>query len=194
MFFYLLGWLSVLGTPLPRAQVLEAVESLRRRSLIEPGQSQVSFTLHSVVMEYVAARLIAEMISEIKQGRCLHLVEHGLELASSKEYVRQTQQRLLLVPILAGLRSSYPRRSALEEQLLARLSELREREDSAQGYGPANLLALLRELRGHLRGLDLSHLLLRSAYLQDVRGKARGVRLDVDLRRHLGRCNQSRWT
>ena len=164
----LLGWLSVLGTPLPRAQVLEAVESLRRRSLIEPGQSQGSFTLHSVVMEYVAARLIAEVISEIKQGRCLHLVEHGLELASSKEYVRQTQQRLLLVPILAGLRSSYPRRSALEEQLLARLSELREREDSAQGYGPANLLALLRELRGHLRGLDLSHLLLRSAYLQDV--------------------------
>src|SRR6266566_6769810 len=54
----LLGWLSVLGTPLPRAQVLEAVESLRRRSLIEPGQSQGSFTLHSVVMEYVAARLI----------------------------------------------------------------------------------------------------------------------------------------
>ncbi len=160
--------LARLSAPLRRAQVLEAVESLRRRSLIEPGQSQGSFTLHSVVMEYVAARLIAEVISEIKQGRCLRLVEHGLELASSKEYVRQTQQRLLLVPILAGLRSSYPLRTALEEQLLARLSELREREDSTQGYGPANLLALLRELRGHLRGLDLSQLVLRSAYLQDV--------------------------
>ena len=119
-------------------------------------------------MEYVTARLIAEVISEIKQGRCLRLVEHGLELASSKEYVRQTQQRLLVVPILAGLRSSYPMRTALEEQLLALLSELREREDSAQGYGPANLLALLRELRGHLRGLDLSQLVLRSAYLQGV--------------------------
>jgi WD40 repeat protein/transcriptional regulator with XRE-family HTH domain len=161
-------WLSVQGVPLRRAQVLEAIESLRRRSLLERGQRQGSFTLHSVVMEYVAARLIAEVTSEIKQGRCSRLVEHGLELASSKEYVRQTQQRFLLAPILAGLRSSYPLRTALEEQLLALLGELREREDSAQGYGPANLLALLREHRGHLRGLDLSHLVLRSAYLQAV--------------------------
>src|SRR5437763_11239412 len=34
--------------------------------------------------------------------------------------------------------------------------------------GPANLVALLRLLRGHLRGLDLSHLALRGAYLQEV--------------------------
>jgi WD40 repeat protein/transcriptional regulator with XRE-family HTH domain len=160
--------LAVLGVPLPRSQVLEAIDSLRRRSLIERCQQQGSFTLQSVVMEYVTARLIAEVTSEIKQGRCSRLVEHGLELAPSQEYVRQIQQRLIVAPILAGLRSSYPRRSALEEQLLALLSELRERADDAQGYGPANLLALLRELRGHLRGLDLSHLVLRSAYLQEV--------------------------
>src|SRR5207245_11236722 len=129
---------------------------------------QGSFTLQSVVMEYVTARLIAEVTSEIKQGRCSRLVEHGLELAPCKDYVRQTQQRLIVAPILAGLRSSYPRRSALEEQLLALLDQQRERADDAQGYGPANLLALLRELRGHLRGLDLSHLVLRRAYLQEV--------------------------
>ncbi len=160
--------LAVLGTPLPRAQVLEAVESLRRRSLIEPGPRQGSFTLHSVVMEYVTARLIAGVISEIEQGTLSRLTEHGLELASSKDYVRQTQQRLLLAPILAGLRSSYPLRTALEERLFTLLNHLRERADDAQGYGPANLLALLREQRGHLRGLDLSHLVLRGAYLQDV--------------------------
>src|SRR5712692_6865313 len=160
--------LAVLGVPLRRAQVLEAVESLRRRSLIEPSQLQGSFTLQSVVMEYVTARLIAEVISEIKQGRCSRLVEHGLELATSKEYVRQTQQRLLVTPILAGLRNSYPLRTALKEQLLALLVQQRERADDAQGYGPANLLALLRELRGHLRGLDLSQLSLRGAYLQGV--------------------------
>src|SRR5215471_16169768 len=74
--------LTVLGVPLRSAQVLEAIESLHRRSLIERGKLPGSFTLHSVVMEYVAARLIAEMISDIKQGRCSRLVEHGLELAS----------------------------------------------------------------------------------------------------------------
>jgi WD40 repeat protein/transcriptional regulator with XRE-family HTH domain len=160
--------LAVLGAPLPRSQVLEAVDSLRRRSLIERGQRQGSFTLQSVVMEYVTAQLIAEVTSEIKQGRCSRLVEHGLELATSKEYVRQTQQRLFVAPILAGLRSSYPLRTALEEQLLALLVQQRERADDAQGYGPANLLALLRELRGHLRGLDLSQLSLRGVYLQGV--------------------------
>src|SRR6266487_2205616 len=160
--------LAVLSAPLPRPQVLEAVESLRRRSLIEPGPRQGSFTLHSVVMEYVTARLIAGVLSEIEQGTLSRLTEHGLELASSKDYVRQTQQRLLLAPILAGLRSSYPLRTALEERLFTLLNHLRERADDAQGYGPANLLALLREQRGHLRGLDLSHLVLRGAYLQDV--------------------------
>src|SRR6266567_3478939 len=160
--------LAVLGVPQPRSQVLEAVDGLRRRSLIERGQRQGSFTLQSVVMEYVAARLIAEVTSEIKQGRFSRLIEHGLELAPSKEYVRQTQQRLIVAPILAGLRSSYPLRTALEEQLLALLDEQRERADDAQGYGPANLLALLRELRGHLRGLDLSQLSLRGVYLQGV--------------------------
>ena len=160
--------LAVLSAPLPRPQALEAVESLRRRSLIEPGLLQGSFTLHSVVMEYVTARLIAGVISEIEQGTLSRLTEHGLELASSKDYVRQTQQRLLLAPILAGLRSSYPLRTALEEQLFTLLDHLRERADDAQGYGPANLLALLQEQRGHLRGLDLSHLVLRGAYLQDV--------------------------
>src|SRR6266550_199171 len=160
--------LAVLGVPQPRSQVLEAVDGLRRRSLIERGQRQGSFTLQSVVMEYVAARLIAEVTSEIKQGRFSRLVEHGLELAPSKEYVRQTQQRLLLAPILAGLRSSYPLRTAIEERLFTLLNHLRERADDAQGYGPANLLALLQEQRGHLRGLDLSQLSLRGVHLQGV--------------------------
>src|SRR5207244_12043985 len=35
--------LSVLGAPLPRVQVLEAVEALRRRSLIERGKLRGSF-------------------------------------------------------------------------------------------------------------------------------------------------------
>src|SRR6266487_2870763 len=45
---------------------------------------------------------------------------------------------------------------------------VRGQDTAAQGYGPANLVALLRLLRGDLRGLDLSHLALRGAYLQGV--------------------------
>lgn len=159
---------AALATPLSRTQVLDAVEALRRRSLIERGQRMGSFTLQSVVMEYATARLIDEGANEIEEGRLSRLIEHGLELAISKEYVRQTQQRLLVAPLLVQLRRRYQAREELEQRLLAQLSQLRERADYAQGYGPANVLALLRLLRGHLRGLDLSQLVLRGVYLQGV--------------------------
>ncbi len=160
--------LAALGTPLPRIQVLEAVESLRRRSLVERGNLPGSFTLQSVVLEYVTARLIAEAAGEIAQGRLARLIEHGLALASAKEYVWQTQQRLIVAPLLEQLRNVYQGRDEVEERLLALLDQLRERADYAQGYGPANIISLLRTQRGHLRGLDLSQLALRGAALQGV--------------------------
>jgi hypothetical protein len=160
--------LSVLGTPLSRGQVLEAIEALRRRSLLERGKRRGSFTLHSVVLEYATAQLIAEAASEIEQGRLARLIEHGLELATAREDVRQTQERLIVAPMLARLRTVYPQRAEVEEHLLALLVQLRARADYAQGYGPANVLSLLREQRGHLRGLDVSQLVMRGASLQGV--------------------------
>ena len=50
--------LALLGTPLPRVQVLEAVEALRRRSMIERGHQRGSFTLQSVVLDYATAQLM----------------------------------------------------------------------------------------------------------------------------------------
>src|SRR5260370_31573393 len=93
--------LAVLGTPLARGEVLEAIEALRRRSLIERGKCRGSFTLQSVVLEYATALLIAEASSEIEQGSLARLIEHGLELANAREDVRQTQQRFIVTPILA---------------------------------------------------------------------------------------------
>jgi WD40 repeat protein/transcriptional regulator with XRE-family HTH domain len=160
--------LVVLASPLSRAQVLEAMEALRRRSLLERGKRPGSFTLQAVVLEYATGRLITEAASEIEQGTLSRLVEHGLELATSKDYVRQAQERLIVAPLLAQMQSVHLEPAAVEEHLLALLDEMRTRADYVRGYGPANLLALLRELRGHLRRLDLSQLAIRGAYLQGV--------------------------
>src|SRR5947209_4150178 len=124
--------LVVLAAPQPRAQVLESVEALRRRSLIERGQRLGSFTLQSVVLEYVTARLIAEAASEIEQRRLARLIEHGLELATAKEYVRQTQARLIVTPLLAQVRNVYRGRAEVEGHLLALLNQLRAQADDAQ--------------------------------------------------------------
>src|SRR6266478_4754313 len=177
----LLWWLAILREPvtleelqavlvarLSPAQILEAVDGLRRRSLIERGQRAGSFTLQSVVLEDVTGRLVRTASQEIVQGRLQLLREQSLSQAQAKDYVRQTQERLLLAPLLARLQSSVPGHVEVEPRLRSLLSEVRERALAVQGYGPANLVALLRLLRGDLRGLDLSHLALRGAYLQGV--------------------------
>jgi WD40 repeat protein len=176
-----LWWLAILREPvsleelqavqvaqLSPAQAFEAVDGLRRRSLVERGQRPGSFTLHSVVLEFVTGLLVEGASQEIVQGRLSLLIRYGLCQAQAKEYVRQTQERLLLAPLLARLESSVPGHVEVEPRLRSLLSEVRELAEAAQGYGPANLVALLRRLCGDLRGLDLSHLTLRGAYLQGV--------------------------
>jgi WD40 repeat protein/transcriptional regulator with XRE-family HTH domain len=157
---------AALVAPLAHVQVLEAVEGLRRRSLVEGGQRVGSFTLQSVVLEFVTDRLVSTASQEIQQGRLRRLREYGLSQAQAKEYVRQTQERLLLAPVLASLQRVYPGRAEMEGRLRTLLDEVRGRPQEAQGYGPANLVALLRVLRGNLRGLDLSRLALRGVFLQ----------------------------
>jgi WD40 repeat protein/transcriptional regulator with XRE-family HTH domain len=167
--------LDLLVIPLSHIQLLEAVDSLYRRSLIERGKYLGSFTLQSVVLEYVTAFLIAEASSEIQRGQLDRLIQHGLCLAYAKEYVRETQERLLLSPLLADLQCVYLERadkatglSSLEKHLLALLNQFRQLAETAQGYGPANLIALLQLQRGNLNGLDLSRLCIRGAYLQSI--------------------------
>jgi len=159
---------AMLIAPLPRVQVLEAVDSLRRRSLIERGQRYASFTLHAVVLEYVTFVLIEEVTNEIQQQSLNRFIEFALEQANAREYVHQIQQRLIVAPILAQLYNVYHGRGEVEEQLRQVLEKLRQRANHAQGYGPANLVALLREHRGNLQGIDLSHMVIRGACLQGV--------------------------
>jgi WD40 repeat protein/transcriptional regulator with XRE-family HTH domain len=160
--------LTVMVKPVSRVDLLEAILSLHRRSLIELGQLKGSFTLQSVVLEYGTSRLISALRAEIETGKLVRLLEHGLVLAYAREYVRQTQERLVAAPILALLQNSYFDQTEVEQHLLALLAQFRSRPGNSQGYGPGNLVTLLRLLRGDLRALDLSHLLLRGAYFQSI--------------------------
>jgi WD40 repeat protein/transcriptional regulator with XRE-family HTH domain len=159
---------AVLVTRLAHAQILEAVDGLRRRSLVERGQRAGSFTLHSVVLEFMTDRLVEEASQEIEQGRLALFIQHGFAPAQAKDYVRQTQERLLVAPVLARLQSVYLGHVEVELRLRSLLSEVRRWGEDRQGYAPANLVALLHVLRGDLRGLDLSRLVLRSVHLQGV--------------------------
>src|SRR2546430_16907679 len=125
--------LAVLVAPLPRVQVLEAVDGLRRRSLIERGQRLGSFTLQSVVLEYVTTHLVAQTSEEIEQGRLSLLIQYGLCQAQAKDYVRLTQERLLVAPLLARLESASRGYADVEERLRFLLDQLRTWNEGAQG-------------------------------------------------------------
>jgi WD40 repeat protein/transcriptional regulator with XRE-family HTH domain len=150
-----------------RAQLLESLEALGRRSLLERGQ-QASFGLQSVVMEYLTDELGERLAEEIVQGEPQHLRRVALEQAQATDYVRETQVRLLVQPLIQRLRADLGTDSLVEEHLLRLLSQFRSEDAAKEGYGPANVISLLTELRGHLRGLDLSRLSIRGTYLQGI--------------------------
>jgi hypothetical protein len=149
--------------------VLQALEALRRRSLVERAESAVAaaFTLQSVVLEYVTDRLVEEVAEEIAGGRPARLLNQPLIKAQGKDYVRQTQERLIGEPVLRHLHSE--RGTGTTDQLLTRLLDAwRDCPPEEHGYGPGNVVNLLRLQRGHLSRLDLSRLSIRQAYLAQV--------------------------
>ncbi|MEH2059785.1 MAG: NB-ARC domain-containing protein [Nostoc sp.] len=91
--------------PLPKREVLEALESLRRRSLIE--QRTALFTLQSVVMEYMIDRLIEEVCHEITTGEIRLFISHALMEATAKDYIRNTQITLIIKPIIDRLSNTF---------------------------------------------------------------------------------------
>ena len=161
--------LAALGPLAGRGAVLEAIEALRRRSLVERAEAvgPAAFTLQSVVLEYVTDRLVEHVVDEIGGGQPEELVEQPLIKAQAYEYARQAQERLIGAPILQQLNVRHGA-SGTEARLLALLENWRDRPLAVQAYGPGNVVNLLRLLRGDLRQQNLSRLELREAYLAEV--------------------------
>jgi WD40 repeat protein/transcriptional regulator with XRE-family HTH domain len=151
-----------------RAELIAVLESLRRRLLIERTPGRAGFTLQPVILEFVTERLVEAIHNELVEGPPKLLCSHALVQATAKDYVRHSQEQLIARPLLERLTGAPGDAVVLERQLLVLLEGWRERPRSEQGYGPGNVINLLRLLRGELRGLDLARLTIRQAYLAEV--------------------------
>src|SRR5262249_12884071 len=139
-----------------------------RRSLLERSERRSGFTLHSVVLEYVTEQLVEQIGQELRSGALERLCAQPLVKATARDYARRSQERLIAAPVLNRLIATSGSPSVAEQRLLALLAQLRTETADTQGHGPGNLANLLRLLRGDLRGLDLSRLAIRQAYLAEV--------------------------
>ena len=158
-------------TPARRGDLLAAVRSLQRRSLLE--QTHNRFGLQNVVMEFATTRLVDSVCDEIERGRPQAMRRFALLKTQSLDYVRRTQERLFLAPIGERLLARVGR-ARLEKTVQRLLARLRAKAPLAPGYTAGNLLNLLRHLGFDLRGYDFSHLAVWNAYLRD------GELIDVD--------------
>src|SRR5262249_20823478 len=160
--------LANLGEAVPQREAQVALESLRRRMLIERAAEKPAFTLQPVILEFVTDQLVEAVQHELVDGQPQLVRSHALVQATAQDYVRRTQEQLIATPLLERLAGASGDAAALERQLLMQLASWREQPRSAQGYGPGNVVNLLRLRRGHLRGLDLARLAIRQAYLAEV--------------------------
>ncbi len=167
--------------PFSPAKLLEALESLFRRSLIEKASSTQEeksgtlFTLQPVVMEYLSDEFIeqvcAELATDIDTESVLSInlfKSYALIKATNKDYVRHTQIRLILNPIVDKLLYFLGSKHNIKNKLAQLLAKLQGKSPLETGYAAGNSLNLMRQLQIDLRGLDLSHLTVWQAYLADV--------------------------
>jgi WD40 repeat protein len=146
-----------------RSQLLGALQSLDRCSLIE--KSGGGFTLQPVVMEYVTAGLIDRVCTEITTLEVDLFNTHALIQAQAKDYVRESQVRMILAPLAERLLGTYRSRQETKHQLDRLLTKLRSKFADTCGYAGGNLINLYRHLQIDLRGYDFSGVCIWQAYL-----------------------------
>lgn len=175
----IMNWLAINREPVTLAELradlvaelstpklLTVLESLRWRSLIE--SSAIGFTLQPVVMEFVTESLIEQVTSEIVAEQPQVFLSHALIKAQVKDYIRDSQIRVILQPLVNHLLAQLGSPKQVEYKLKRLLTFLRTDVAYKPNYGAGNLLNLFRQLETDLTHYDFSTLSIRQAYLQDV--------------------------
>lgn len=158
---------DIVPSVLPR-ELLEAVASLQERSLIDTAltdSNHTGFTQQSVVMEYVTERLVDCFYHEITTQNLKLFKTYVVIKAQTKDYIRDTQIRMILQPLVERLLASLGRPQAIADHLHQILLSLRYKPLSEVGYAVGNVLNLLGHLQIDLTEHDFSHLTIYQAYL-----------------------------
>lgn len=160
--------------------VPSAIKSLLQRSLIE--RSGEHFFLQPVVMAYTTQRLVKQVCQQsvgtppplrdpsprAGRGRGGLLQTHALIKATAKDYIWETQKKLIVQPLLEQLLLEMGSQQKLVILLQDVLEQQRHQAAILTGYAGGNVLNLLVHLQINLQGYDFSNLSIRQADLQRV--------------------------
>ncbi len=147
-------------------EAIESLESLRRRSLIE--KSSHGFTQQPVVMEYMIEQFIENIFLEIQAENIILLNRYALIKSQSKDYIRESQTRVILNPLIQRISERYRLRKELQDKFHRLLDKLKHQVPEKSGYAGGNFINLCHQLELDLADYDFSHLAVWQAYLQDA--------------------------
>jgi WD40 repeat protein len=157
---------QTLVSPVSATELLEALDSLTRRSLVENHSG--CFSQQPFVMEYTIERFLSTAIDQLTAQQLHLLIRHPLIRATAKDYIRESQTRLILQPLAQQLLAHYPRTSELANLFRQLLDRLRSELGNPPGYAGGNLIDLCHFLQLDLAQYDFSELNIWQAYLQDA--------------------------
>jgi WD40 repeat protein len=149
-----------------KGKILPSLASLKRRSLIK--NTQLGYTQLPVLREYIINRLIAELCQEINTEQIERLNSYSLCKATSKDYIRETQVRQIITPLLERLLEELGGKRNTENKLKHIISNCQQQSPQAPGYLVGNILNILCQLKTDLTNYDFSNLTISQAYLQGV--------------------------
>lgn len=149
--------------------ILNVLAALQRRSLIECDPQGQGFTQQPVVMEYMTERVIEQCCELVwgDEGELPGLLNTlALMEADAKDYIRQTQQRVILLPIARQLKERLGSGDVLRGKCDRILQHLHE--NPQPGYAAGNLINLMQALQLDFTGYNFSGLCVWQVYLSDL--------------------------
>ncbi len=149
-----------------RRKLPEGLRSLKQRSLIE--MNYANFTQQPVIMEYMTDRIVEKISEEIVTEKIELLIKYALIKAQAKNYIRESQIRLLLEPIVERVGTIFSTKEETKRKIDRILLKLKQEFSDVPGYGAGNILNLLCQLKTDLTGYDFSDLTVWQAHLRDV--------------------------
>ncbi len=152
--------------PIPKGVLFDAVDSLRRRSLVDIGPDG-RFSLHALIQEYLTERLIERAYQELIAEAPNLLSSHALMKAQSSDYTRRDQGRRIVCPVINRLLADVGK-DECEQKLRRVFANQQSLRSQAASYVAGNIINLLIHMRVDLRALNAARLPVAQAYMPEV--------------------------
>ena len=142
--------------PVPLQELLEAVASLGRRSLLEkiPDPERAIFSLQPVLLEYVTTALMSQIFEELqevfhtkKPENFLLFRSHALVQPEAEAQVKEEQFYHIITPLGDRLRRTIRSESRIVDYLTQIDTLLQGEPNLEVGYSSANVKSLLKSLQ-----------------------------------------------